>query len=79
MPPDIPWSAGALVDRAGLKARRVGGATISPAHANFIVSDGTATAADIRRLIEQARRAVRDQFGVELRDEVVYLGEFADG
>jgi UDP-N-acetylmuramate dehydrogenase len=79
VPPDIPWSAGALVDRAGLKARRIGGATISPAHANFIVSDGTATAADIRRLIEEARRAVRDQFGVELRDEVVFLGDFADG
>jgi UDP-N-acetylmuramate dehydrogenase len=79
VPPDIPWSAGALVDRAGLKARRIGGATISPAHANFIVSDGTATAADIRRLIEDARRAVRDQFGVELRDEVVFLGDFADG
>jgi UDP-N-acetylmuramate dehydrogenase len=76
LPAGVPYSAGALVDRAGLKGRRVGGAIISPTHANFIVNDGTATAADIRTLIETARAAVRDRFGVELLDEVVYLGTF---
>jgi UDP-N-acetylmuramate dehydrogenase len=76
VPAGMPWSAGALVDRAGLKGRRLGGARISETHANFVVSDGTATAGEIRTLIEAARAAVRDQFGVELRDEVVYLGEF---
>jgi len=76
VPADIPASAGALVDRAGLKGTTIGGATISPTHANFIVNDGTARAADIRALIEMARTAVRIRFGVELRDEVVFLGTF---
>ena len=44
-------------------------------HANFVVNDGTATARDIRALVEAARRAVRERFGVTLRDEVVYPGD----
>jgi len=76
VPDGIPWSAGALVDRAGLKGLRVGGARVSPAHGNFIVNDGGATAADIRRLIETCRDAVRERFGVALREEIVYLGEW---
>jgi UDP-N-acetylmuramate dehydrogenase len=76
LPAGIPWSAGALVDRAGLKGLVIGGARVSPAHGNFIVNDGGATAADIRRLIEHCRRVVREQFGVVLREEIVYLGEF---
>jgi UDP-N-acetylmuramate dehydrogenase len=76
MPDGIPWSAGALVDRAGLKGAAIGGARVSPTHGNFIVNEGTATAADIRRLIDDCRAAVRDRFGVELRDEIVYLGDF---
>jgi UDP-N-acetylmuramate dehydrogenase len=74
VPPDVPCSAGALVDRAGLKGRRVGGAVISATHGNFIVNDGSATAADIKALIDLARDGVRQRFGVELRDEIVYLG-----
>jgi UDP-N-acetylmuramate dehydrogenase len=74
LPDGVPWSAGALVDRAGLKGHRIGGARISSDHANFIVNDGQATAADIRALVERARAAVRERFGVELRDEVVFLG-----
>ncbi len=74
VPDGIPLSAGALVDRAGLKGQREGGAVVSPAHGNFIVNDGSATAADIRRLIERCRCAVRERFGVELRDEIVYMG-----
>ena len=49
---------------------------MSPTHGNFIVNEGTATARDIRRLIERCRAAVREQFGVELREEIVYLGDF---
>ena len=45
VPPDVPWSAGALVDRAGLKGAAVGGARVSPTHGNFIVNDGAASAA----------------------------------
>jgi UDP-N-acetylmuramate dehydrogenase len=74
VPDGIPASAGALVDRAGLKGDRDGAARVSPTHGNFIVNDGGATAEDIRRLIERCRADVRTQFGVELRDEIVYLG-----
>jgi len=76
VPEGIPWSAGALVDRAGLKGAVTGGAQVSTIHANFIVADGTAKAADIRALIERARQTVHDRFGVTLREEIVYLGEF---
>lgn len=75
VPDGMPWSAGALVDRAGLRGSSVGGASVSLTHGNFIVNDGHATASQIRRLIEQCRAAVRDQFGVELREELVYLGD----
>ena len=78
VPEGIPWSAGALIDRAGLKGVTVGGARVSPTHGNFIVNDGPATADDIRRLIERCRAEVHAKFGVELRDEIVYLGEFSD-
>ena len=76
VPEGIPWSAGALVDRAGMKGRAVGGARVSEAHGNFIVNDGSASARDVRQLIEECRAAVRDRFGVRLREEIVYLGEF---
>ncbi len=76
IPEGMPWSAGALIDRAGLKGARVGGARVSPTHGNFIVNDGSATASDIRRLIDECRRTVRERFGVELREEIVYLGEW---
>jgi UDP-N-acetylmuramate dehydrogenase len=78
VPADVPWSAGALVDRAGLKGVAIGGARVSPAHGNFIVNQGTATARDIRQLIERCRTSVREQFGVELREEVVYAGDWTN-
>jgi len=76
VPEGVPWSAGALVDRAGLKGASIGGATVSPVHGNFIVNDGTATARDIRALIDRCRTTVRDRFGVDLREEIVYLGDW---
>jgi UDP-N-acetylmuramate dehydrogenase len=76
VPDGIPWSAGALVDRAGLKGAATGGARVSPTHGNFIVNEGAATAADIKALIDRCRATVRDRFGVELRDEIVLLGDF---
>lgn len=76
LPAGVPPSAGALVDRAGLKGAAVAGARVSPAHANFVINDGTATAAAIKQLIERCRSAVKDQFGVTLRDEIICLGEF---
>ncbi len=74
VPEGIPASAGALVDRAGLKGAREGNARVSTTHANFIVNEGGATARDVRRLIERCKQAVRERFGVELREEIVYLG-----
>lgn len=79
LPADVPRSAGALVERAGLKGATRGGATISDRHANFIVNDGGASADDIRMLVDEARTAVRERFGLELRDEIVYLGTFRHG
>ena len=76
IPAGIAPSAGALIDRAGLKGYRIGGAMISPVHANFFVSDGTATASDIHALAEHARTTVRKTFEVELRDEIIFLGRF---
>ncbi len=76
IPEGIPASAGALVDRAGLKGAAHGGARVSPTHANFIINEGAASAADIKALVEQCRAAVKDRFGVVLRDEIITLGEF---
>jgi UDP-N-acetylmuramate dehydrogenase len=72
----MPPSAGALVDRAGLKGARVGGATVSDIHGNFIVSNGSASAADIRALVEWCRNSIQRQFGIALREEIVYLGDW---
>lgn len=76
VPPDIPPSAGALIDRAGLKGASHGGATVSPTHANFIVNTGAATAAEIKELAERCRAQVVARFGVVLRNEIITLGEF---
>jgi UDP-N-acetylmuramate dehydrogenase len=76
VPDGMPWSAGALVDRAGLKGAGDGGARVSPTHGNFIVNDGAATAAGIKRLIDLCKTTVHDRFGVELREEIVYMGDF---
>jgi UDP-N-acetylmuramate dehydrogenase len=76
VPDGIPPSAGALIDRAGLKGHAVGGARVSTAHANFVVNAGGASAADIRALIDLCRDTVRARFGVALRDEIQYLGQW---
>ena len=74
LPDGVPASAGGLVDRAGLKGARQGAARVSTRHANFIVNEGGATADDVRALIDRCKREVRARFGVELREEIVYLG-----
>lgn len=78
VPDGMPFSAGALIDRAGLKGSRVGGAVVSPVHANFIVAEPGACASDVRALIERCRRGVRDAFGVDLREEIRYIGDVGD-
>lgn len=74
--PNHTTSAGFLVDHAGMKGAHMGGAQISPIHANFIFNTGKATAADVVALIEKARARVKEQFGVTLEEEVVRVGEF---
>ena len=65
-----PKTAGQLIEAAGLKGHRIGGAEVSPMHANYFVNTGTATAADVRRLIAHARARVQEEFGVALETEV---------
>lgn len=74
--PNLTTSAGFLVDNAGLKGKRLGDAEISPVHANFIVNRKNATAADVVELIELARNAVKEKFGVDLEEEIIRIGEF---
>ena len=72
-------SAGRLVESSGGKGLRVGGARISERHANFIVTQPGATAADVRTLIGRVRQLVAETHGVELVPEVVMVGDFEDG
>jgi UDP-N-acetylmuramate dehydrogenase len=67
--------AGRLIEQCGLKGRRVGGAEVSPAHANWIVNSESATAKDFLELAEIVRAAVVEKFGVTLEFEVKVVGE----
>lgn len=66
--------AGRLIEECGLKGYRIGGAKISPRHANFIENADGATSADCIALMVEARQRVRDRFGIELEHEVQFLG-----
>jgi len=66
--------AGAMLERCGLKGHRIGGAIISPKHANFIENAGAATSADCVALMVEARRRAHEEFGVVLAREVVFAG-----
>ena len=68
--------AGRLIEAAGAKGWRAGGAEVSPLHANFIVNMAGATALDVSSLLARVHRAVDDTFGVDLRLEVHLVGEF---
>jgi UDP-N-acetylmuramate dehydrogenase len=72
--PDL-MTAGRLIEKCGLKGRRVGGAEISSMHANYIVNRSSATADDVLKLIDVARTAVFKEFGLELELEVKVLGD----
>ncbi|HCC32935.1 MAG TPA: UDP-N-acetylenolpyruvoylglucosamine reductase [Clostridiales bacterium] len=67
--------AGALIEGAGLKGRRVGDAEVSSQHAGFIINRGEATAADVLALMESVREAVRGASGVELEPEIRIIGD----
>jgi len=67
--------AGMLIEKAGLKGFKVGGAFVSEIHANFIINDGTATTRDIQDLIEIIKDKVRARFGIALIEEVKIIGQ----
>jgi UDP-N-acetylmuramate dehydrogenase len=72
--------AGRLVEAAGLKGHRIGTAQVSTLHANFIVTDrGRGRASDVRALGDHVRAVVADRFGVELRYEIEFVGDWAEG
>lgn len=71
-PPDR--SVGAMIEECGLKGYRVGGVEVSPVHANFIVNNGTASAADVASVIQHVHRTVKETYGIELQPEVKFLG-----
>ena len=68
-------TAGMLLEAAGCRGLRVGGARFSEKHANFVENTGDATTADVLNLMREGRRRVRERFGVELEAEVQLLGE----
>ena len=72
--PSPELGAGRAIEQSGLKGHRIGGARISPVHANFIENAGGATSADALALMAEARKRVHAQFGVELEHEVRFLG-----
>jgi UDP-N-acetylmuramate dehydrogenase len=72
--PDHELTAGRMLEACGMKGHRIGGAQISPRHANFIENAGGARSADAIALMAEARRRAREQFGVELEHEVEFLG-----
>ena len=75
--PEHELGAGRMLESCGLKGHAIGGAMISPMHANFIENAGGATTADALALMTEARRRAREQFGVELEHEVQLLGSIA--
>jgi UDP-N-acetylmuramate dehydrogenase len=67
-------SAGRLIDACGLKGLRIGGAQVSPKHANFIVNLGGASADDVLALMAEMRDRVQERFGIELEPEIRVVG-----
>ena len=70
-------SAGRLIDAAGLKGRRIGGAVVSEKHANFIVNDQKGTATDVRRLVDLVHAEILARDGVDLKPEVQFIGDWS--
>jgi UDP-N-acetylmuramate dehydrogenase len=67
--------AARLIEAAGLKGRRIGGASVSTKHANFIINEGEARAADLEALIGEVQQTIEQRFGIRLNTEVRIVGE----
>jgi UDP-N-acetylmuramate dehydrogenase len=74
--PDDGPAAGLLIERAGLKGFRLGSATVSEKHANFIVSDKGGRASDVRRLADHVRATIQATDGIDLRFEIEFVGDW---
>lgn len=72
--PSVARTAGMLIDEVGLRGHQIGGAQVSPLHANYFVNTGNATAADVLKLIDHVRKTVAKKLGVELELEVKVIG-----
>ena len=72
----VGTSSGRVVEESGLKGFSIGGAKVSEKHANFIVNTGSATANDIRAVILHVQKRVKERAGIDLKTEVVMVGEF---
>ena len=70
------YHSGELIEKADLKGKKIGGAKISEKHANFIINEGDATAADVKKLIDLMKKTVKEKFDVDLEEEVRYIGEW---
>jgi UDP-N-acetylmuramate dehydrogenase len=68
-----------MIDEAGLKGRRIGGAEVSEKHAGFIVNRGGASSADVLALIEEIRRTLAARYGVDIETEVIYIPPDGEG
>jgi len=73
----LQYPAGFLIDQAGLKGRRIGGAQVSAKHANYLMNVGAATAADMRALIQLVQEEVWTAFGERLEPEIEFVGEWS--
>ncbi|MBP5197565.1 MAG: UDP-N-acetylmuramate dehydrogenase [Lachnospiraceae bacterium] len=72
------YFAGKLIEDAGLKGVKVGGAQVSEKHSGFIINTGSATASDVASLIGKVQETVKERFGVSLEREVIFLGDFSE-
>ncbi|MEX0616530.1 MAG: UDP-N-acetylmuramate dehydrogenase [Candidatus Woykebacteria bacterium] len=70
------YHSGELIEKSDLKGTKIGGAKISEKHGNFIINEGNATASDVKDLIDLMKKTVKDKFGVNLEEEVRYIGKW---
>jgi UDP-N-acetylmuramate dehydrogenase len=70
----LPFAAAQLIEKCGLKGKRIGNVRISEKHANFIVNLGEGKAKDVRKLINLIKKRVKKKFGIDLEEEIQYLG-----
>lgn len=74
--PHLTTSTGYIIESLGLKGKRIGGAEISARHCNFILNTQNATASDVLELIKLIKDKTREQYGLNLKEEIFYLGDF---